>query len=69
MSCAATSKVGTSLRDIPVILLTSLSDPEDVILALECGADNFVTKPFSEELLINRIHAVLLNKKLERPEG
>ena len=53
-----------SLRDIPIILLTSLSDPEDVILALECGADNFVTKPFSEELLIDRIHTVLLNKKL-----
>ncbi len=52
------------LRDIPIILLTSLSDPEDVILALECGADNFVTKPFSEDLLINRIHTVLLNKKL-----
>jgi PAS domain S-box-containing protein len=53
-----------TLRDIPVILLTSLSNPEDVILALECGADNFVTKPFSEDLLINRIHTVLFNKKL-----
>ncbi|MBI5590913.1 MAG: response regulator [Deltaproteobacteria bacterium] len=52
------------LRGIPIILLTALSDPEDVILALECGADNFVTKPFSEELLITRIHTVLLNKKL-----
>jgi two-component system sensor histidine kinase/response regulator len=52
------------LRNIPIILLTSLSDPEDVIQTLECGADNFVTKPFSEALLINRIHTVLLNKKL-----
>ncbi len=52
------------LRDIPIILLTALSDPEDVILALECGADNFVTKPFSEDLLINRMHTVLINKKL-----
>jgi two-component system, sensor histidine kinase and response regulator len=57
-------KCQENLRDIPIILLTSLSDPEDVILALECGADNFVTKPFSEDLLINRIHTVLLNKKL-----
>jgi PAS domain S-box-containing protein len=53
-----------NLKNIPIILLTSLSDPEDVIKALECGADNLVTKPFSENLLINRIHAVLLNKKL-----
>jgi len=52
------------LKNIPIILLTSLSDPEDVIQALACGADNLVTKPFSESLLINRIHAALLNKKL-----
>ncbi|MCX8069836.1 MAG: response regulator, partial [Thermodesulfovibrionales bacterium] len=29
--------------DIPVILLTNLSDPDDVIRGLECGADNFIT--------------------------
>jgi two-component system, sensor histidine kinase and response regulator len=56
-----------NLRDIPIILMTSFSDPEDVIQALECGADNFVTKPFSEDLLISRIRTVLLNKK--RREG
>jgi len=53
-----------SLKNIPIILLTALSDPEDVIQALACGADNLVTKPFSESLLLNRIHAALLNKEL-----
>ena len=33
------------LRDIPVILLTALSDPSDVLHAIKCGADNFITKP------------------------
>jgi two-component system, sensor histidine kinase and response regulator len=43
------------LRDIPVIILTSLADPRDVIKGLECGADSFVTKPIGEEYLLARI--------------
>src|ERR1039458_4872075 len=35
-------------RDIPVVLLTALDDPHDVIKALECGADNFISKPYDE---------------------
>jgi len=42
-------------RDIPVILLTSLSDPQDVIKGLACGADNFITKPYDEDYLLERI--------------
>ncbi len=49
-------------RDIPVILLTSLSDPRDVIKGLECGADNFITKPYEEEYLISRIRYLLVNR-------
>ena len=48
-------KMDENLKDIPVILLTSLSDTQDVIRGLECGADNFVTKPYDEKLLISRI--------------
>src|SRR3990167_9906783 len=39
-------------KDIPVILLTVLSDPGDIITGLECGADNFVTKPFKPAYLL-----------------
>jgi hypothetical protein len=53
-----------SLKNIPVILLTSLSDPHDVIEALECGADNFVTKPYNEKFLISRIQNILINRQL-----
>jgi PAS domain S-box-containing protein len=49
------------LRDIPFILLTSLSDPEDVLKGLECGADGFITKPFDEEHLVSRLEQTLRN--------
>jgi signal transduction histidine kinase len=53
-------------KDIPIILLTALSDPYDVIKALECGADNFVTKPYSESFLLSRIRNILLNQQLRQ---
>ena len=43
-------------RELPVILLTSLSDPNDILKGLECGADNFIVKPYDEEFLLSRIH-------------
>jgi len=48
-------KAYESLRDIPVILLTALSDPLDVIRGIECGADSFITKPYDEEALVSGI--------------
>jgi len=55
-----------SLRDIPVILLTSLSDAHDVIFGLECGADNFIRKPYHAAYLLQRIHYLLMNLELRR---
>ncbi|ETR72424.1 MAG: Response regulator receiver sensor signal transduction histidine kinase [Candidatus Magnetoglobus multicellularis str. Araruama] len=57
-------KSDNRLKDVPVILLTSLSDPHDVIEALECGADNFVTKPYNEKFLVSRIQNILINREL-----
>jgi len=56
------------LADVPVILLTALSDPEDVFKGLECGADNFITKPYEAENLLARIHYLLANLHLRRTE-
>ncbi len=50
-------------RDIPVILLTSLSDPHDVIRGLECGADNFITKPYDETSLVLRIFSMQMERR------
>jgi len=48
--------------NIRIILLTSLSDPLDVIRGLECGADNFITKPYDEAYLVSRIGYLLENR-------
>lgn len=52
-------KAQPETRDIPVILLTKLSEPEDIIKGLECGADNFVIKPYETETLLTRVRRTL----------
>jgi len=49
-------------EDIPVILLTSLSNPVEVIEGLSCGADSFITKPYNKEYLISNIKKILSEK-------
>ncbi len=49
-------KSDEKLQDIPVILVTTLSDSQDVIRGLECGADNFIRKPYDERYLLSRIN-------------
>lgn len=44
---------------IPVIMLTSLSDPTDRVVGLEIGADDYLTKPFDQRELLARVKAVL----------
>jgi len=45
--------------DVPVIFLTSKGDEIDEALGLHLGADDYITKPFSQRLLAGRIKAVL----------
>ncbi|MEN6341856.1 MAG: ATP-binding protein [Methanospirillum sp.] len=45
--------------DLPVILLTTLSDPADLLRGLACGADSFITKTFDVEVLLRRIRTLL----------
>jgi len=54
--------------DIPVILLTSLTSSEDVLEGLACGADNFITKPYSEEYLLSIISRILASGKIRKSE-
>jgi signal transduction histidine kinase len=58
-----------ALRDIPVILLTSLSDPEDIVRGLHAGADNYLTKPYDESYLLSRIDYVLTNRQPRTGDG
>jgi two-component system response regulator ChvI len=53
---------------MPVIFLTSKDDELDEALGLAMGADDYISKPFSQRLLIARIRAILRRQELERGE-
>ena len=53
--------------DVPIIMLTARADPIDVVLGLESGADDYVTKPFETRVLLARVKAVLRRHE-RRPE-
>jgi DNA-binding response OmpR family regulator len=46
-------------RDIPILILTAKADVIDRIVALELGADDYVTKPFSPREVVLRVNAIL----------
>lgn len=50
-------------KHIPVVLLTSLQDPQDIIKGLQAGADSFISKPYDEQFLLNRINHLLDNNQ------
>ena len=54
---------------MPVIFLTSKDDEIDEMLGLRMGADDYITKPFSQRLLIERVRAVLRRHERPRPEA
>ncbi|NKB51608.1 MAG: response regulator [Rhizobiaceae bacterium] len=54
--------------DLPVIFLTSKDDEIDELFGLKMGADDFITKPFSQRLLVERVKAVL-RRSAARVEG
>ncbi|MDP3863077.1 MAG: response regulator [Rhodoferax sp.] len=57
-------KSDDKLKHLPVMLVTTLTDPDDVIRGLECGADNFIRKPYEEKYLLSRINYLLMNVEL-----
>ncbi len=54
---------------VPVIFLTSKDDEVDELLGLRMGADDYIKKPFSQRLLIERIRALLRREELARDRG
>ena len=59
-------KADSRLGDVPVVLVTTLSDPHDVIRGLECRADNFILKPYEADQLLHRITFVLINSQMRQ---
>lgn len=56
------------LKDVAVILLTSLSDVRDIMKGLECGADNFIRKPYEDRYLLARVDYLLMNRELRKSQ-
>ncbi len=55
----------TSKSDVPVIMLTARDDETSVVVGLEVGADDYVTKPFSHRELVSRVRATLRRRRID----
>jgi len=53
----------SSTREVPVIMLTARGDEEDVIRALDVGADDYINKPYSVSELLARVRSILRRSK------
>ncbi len=52
---------------VPIVMLSARTDPIDIVLGLEAGADDYVTKPFEPPVLAARLRAVLRRATLQEP--
>jgi len=57
-------KEDSKLKDIPIIMLSSLDDVKDKVAGFELGIDDYITKPFNFSEVLARIKAVLRNREL-----
>jgi CheY-like chemotaxis protein len=53
-------------RDIPIVMVTALNEVADVERAVECGADDFITKPVNKLELVTRVRSLLRVAILQR---
>jgi len=54
---------------VPVMMLTARGEEQDLVRALDLGADDYLTKPFSPRTLLARVKALLRRAQLERSAG
>ena len=54
---------------LPIIMLTALEEEYDEIKGFEIGADDYITKPFSFNVLLRRVNAILKRTKNERKDS
>lgn len=55
-------------KSIPIVMLTARGEDSDIITGLELGADDYITKPFSPNVLLARIKSVLRRNKTENKQ-
>ncbi len=54
-------KIAEETRNIPIVILSAKSEESDVVLGLEMGAGDYITKPFNRKILAARVRAQLRN--------
>lgn len=52
-----------STRDIPIVMVTARGEESDIVVGLELGAEDYVTKPFTPRVLVARVKAVLRRRQ------
>ena len=57
-------KMDERYRGIPIIVITARANTEDWTLAMECGADGWLTKPVRMEELLEKVRAIVVNKRV-----
>jgi diguanylate cyclase (GGDEF)-like protein len=62
-------KADPRFGSVPFVLLTSLGKPIDLVRGLECGADNYIHKPFQPDTLLNRLRTILANQRARAGAG
>ena len=58
-------EAGSAASAVPVVMLTARDDETSVVVGLEVGADDYVTKPFSPRELVSRVRAHLRRRRLD----
>ncbi len=53
-------------KDIPVIMVTALTQSDNIIQGLDAGADDYITKPFDMDVLLARVRAQLRRKEIKK---
>ncbi len=56
---------GSASSDVPIVMLTARDDETSVVVGLEVGADDYITKPFSPREMVGRIRAHLRRRRLD----
>jgi len=62
------SRVRAADPDLPVLMLTARDAPDDQVRGFDAGADDYVTKPFSFDVLVARVRALLRRRQADRPD-
>ena len=55
-------------KNIPIIMLTAMGQEDDIVKGLETGGDDYITKPFSLDIISARIKAVLRRSNIKKDE-